>query len=261
MKGEVVGINTAIKTLGGGYEGVGFAVPSSRARRVASDLAEFGQVRRAYLGVTIRPIDPTSAEQLGSNAAALITSVTSPSPAAEAGIRPGDLIVLVDGRPIDGPAALQARIEVAKVGEPLTLTILRNGQNLVLSVKPEAQPERFNPTQTQQVSHPPGININVPGARISVPGPTINIGPPANPTTEGEPSLTPLPPAASASETSGVVPSKPTAEKPVIRSTPSNPESTPPADPGPKTSARPSILRGRATDESRPILIAARMPD
>ena len=57
LKGEVVGINTAIKTLGGGYEGVGFAVPASRARRVAADLAEFGRVRRAYLGVTIRPVD------------------------------------------------------------------------------------------------------------------------------------------------------------------------------------------------------------
>jgi serine protease Do len=244
MKGEVVGINTAIKTLGGGYEGVGFAVPSSRARRVASDLAEFGRVRRAYLGVTIRSIDASSAERLGSNAAALITSVTSPSPAAEAGIQPGDVIVLVDGRPIDGPGALQARIEVAKVGEPLTLTISRNGQNLVLPVKPEAQPERFNPPQTQQAGQPPGININVPGARINVPGPNINIGPPVNPSAEGEPSLTPLPPAGSA-------------EKPVIRSTPSNPESTPPADPGPKI----SNLRSRSVNESRPLLIAARMPD
>ena len=50
LRGEVIGINTAIKTMGGGYEGVGFAVPASRARRVAADLAEFGRVRRAYLG-------------------------------------------------------------------------------------------------------------------------------------------------------------------------------------------------------------------
>ena len=58
LKGEVVGINTALKTIGGGYEGVGFAVPASRARRVAADLAEFGRVRRAYLGVTIGPRRP-----------------------------------------------------------------------------------------------------------------------------------------------------------------------------------------------------------
>ena len=57
LNGEVVGINTAIKTLGGGYEGVGFAVPATRARRVAADLAEHGRVRRAYLGIQIGRVD------------------------------------------------------------------------------------------------------------------------------------------------------------------------------------------------------------
>src|SRR5439155_13365319 len=111
LRGEVVGINTAIKTLGGGYEGVGFAVPASRARRVAADLAEFGRVRRAYLGVTIRPVDPATAERLGSAAAALITGVAPGSPAAAAGLLGGDLILKVDGRPVEGPGPLQATIE------------------------------------------------------------------------------------------------------------------------------------------------------
>jgi serine protease Do len=258
LKGEVVGINTAIKTLGGGYEGVGFAVPSSRARRVASDLAEFGRVRRAYLGVTIRQLDASSAERLGSNAAAMITSVTTPSPAAEAGLRAGDVILLVDGRPIEGPGSLQARIEIARVGEPLNLTISRNGQSLVLPVKPETQPDRF--TQTQEPAQPPGININVPGARINVPGPNINIGPPANPPVEGEPPLNPLPPALPTPGASDVVPPKP-GEKSVIRSTPTSPDLPQPPGPGPQSSARPSPLRSRETGETRQILIAAQMPD
>ncbi len=257
LKGEVVGINSAIKTLGGGYEGIGFAVPSSRARRVAADLAEFGRVRRAYLGVTIRQLDAMSAERLGSNAAAMITSVTAPSPAAEAGLKAGDVILLVDGRAIEGPGSLQAMIEVAKVGEPLNLTLSREGKSLVVPVKPEAQPERFNPpTQTSQQ---PGININVPGARINVPGPNINIGPTARPSVEAEPPLGPLPAALPAPGTTEAVPPPPKpGEKPVIRSTPAAPDNTSPADSGPpKTTARSAV----PIDESRPFLVMARKPD
>src|SRR5262249_13169445 len=108
LKGEVVGINTAIKTLGGGYEGVGFAVPASRAPRVAADLAEFGRARRAYLGVSIRPVDPATADRLGSAGSALITGVAAASPAAAAGLLGGDVIVKVDGKPVEGPGPLQA---------------------------------------------------------------------------------------------------------------------------------------------------------
>jgi serine protease Do len=229
LKGEIVGINTAIKTLGGGYEGVGFAVPSSRARRVASDLAEFGRVRRAYLGVTIRQLDPMSAERLGANSAALITSITVPSPASQSGLQAGDVILQVDNRPIDGPGSLQAMIEVAKVGEPMNLTISRNGQTIVVPVRPEAQPERFSPPV--QASQAPGININVPGARINVPGPNINIGPPSNSASEAEPGLNPLPPAIPRPGAAEAVPPVP---KPVIRSTPNPAENPTPPNPGPQ---------------------------
>ena len=94
-------------------------MPASRARRVAADLAEFGRVRRAYLGVTIRPVNPSTADRLGSAAAALITGVAAASPAADAGLMAGDVILKVNGRPIEGPGPLQAIIEVAPVGKPL----------------------------------------------------------------------------------------------------------------------------------------------
>jgi serine protease Do len=231
LKGEVVGINSAIKTLNGGYEGVGFAVPSARARRVAADLAEFGRVRRAFLGVTIRPVDPQTAERLGSTAAAIITSVTSPGPASASGLAPGDVILQVDGRPIAGPGALQATIEVAKVGEPLNLTILRGNQApQVVAVWPEPQPERFSlaPGQAPVGLVPPGININVPGARINVPGPNLNIGPPPTvPPGEAEPTLTPNPP-----PNPGTVQPPVPADRPVIRSRPANPDDIPLPPPG-----------------------------
>ena len=253
LKGEVVGINSAIKTLGGGYEGIGFAVPSSRARRVAADLAEFGRVRRAYLGVTIRQLDAVSAERLSANAAAMITGVTTPSPASEAGLKTGDVILSVDGRPIEGPGSLQAMIEVARVGEPITLQISRNGQLLVIPVKPDAQPDRFNPPP--QAAQPPGININVPGARINVPGPNLNIGPRTNPPLDSEPPLGPLPPALPA-PTSTPMPPLPAeaTEKPVIRSTPAPKETGPTTDPGPK-------VESNNRDRPRTHLIAARKPD
>jgi serine protease Do len=216
LKGEVVGINTAIKTNGGGYEGVGFAVPASRARRVAADLMEFGRVRRAYLGVTIRPVDPATADRLGSAAAAMITGVAVASPAAEAGLQAGDVILKVDGKPIEGPGPLQAIIEVAAVGKPLALTIDRNGQVYDRPVLPEPQPDRLSLPASGQG----GININVPGASIAVPGPNMNIGPPRAVGPENEPPLnTAPPPAAGTPDPSTITPGA----RPTIRSRPTNP--------------------------------------
>lgn len=143
MKGEVVGINTAIKTVGGGYEGVGFAVPASRARRVASDLAEFGVVRRAFVGVNVRRAEPTDVERLNLPGAVVITLVAPESPAAIAGLRPGDLLVKIDGKVVVGPGPLQAMVEVATVGQPLILTIERDGKPREIKVVPRSQPERF----------------------------------------------------------------------------------------------------------------------
>jgi serine protease Do len=143
LKGEVVGINTAIKTVGGGYEGIGFAVPASRARRVVSDLAEFGRVRRAYVGITIRRADPAVLERLDVPGATVVTGVAAESPASDAGLRPGDLIVRVEGKPIVGPGPLQSLIEVAPVGKPLVVTVERDGKPRDFRIVPRSQPERF----------------------------------------------------------------------------------------------------------------------
>ncbi len=143
LNGEVVGINTAIKTLGGGYEGVGFAVPAARARRVAADLAEHGRVRRAYLGIQIGRVDRARAESLDLAGAVAINAVTVGSPAAVAGLRPGDIITGLQGKPVRGQGSLQSAIEVAPVGEPMSLTIDRDGKRLDVEVRPKEQPEAF----------------------------------------------------------------------------------------------------------------------
>jgi len=225
LRGEVVGINTALKTQGGGYEGVGFAVPAARARRVAADLAEFGRVRRAYLGVTIRPVDPATAARLGSTGAAMITTIAAASPADEAGLRPGDVITQVDGKPVEGPGPLQALIEVARVGEPLNLTVVNEGQARVVPVRPAPQPERYS--LPQAAAQPPGIHINVPGAYLNLPGPNLNIGPPPRVMVEPEPPLNLGPPAVAP----GAAPS--------TRSNPSPPAETgPPQETASRTPTR-----------------------
>ena len=143
MKGEVVGINTALKTVGGGYEGVGFAVPASRARRVAGDLAESGRVRRSFLGINVRRADAATLERLNVPGATVVSAVAPDSPAKAADLRPGDILLKVEGRPVVGPGPLQAMVEVAPVGKPLTLTIEREGKLRDMKITPRPQPERF----------------------------------------------------------------------------------------------------------------------
>lgn len=143
LQGQVVGISTALKTERGGFEGVGFAIPIVRARRVANDLAQFGSVRRAYLGVNIGPIDPMNAERIEQPGAVVINDVRPGSPADQAGLRRGDIVVALGGSAVQGTTALQSAIEFASIGEPLNLTVDRQGQRVELTVRPEAQPEAF----------------------------------------------------------------------------------------------------------------------
>ena len=202
LQGEVVGINTALKSNRGGYEGVGFAVPSSRARRVVAELAEFGRVRRAYLGITIRPLDTLTATRLNITDGAVVASVVVGSPAATAGLQPGDVILTVGGRPTGGAGTLQGMIEVAQVDEPLELTVDRRGQILAIEVRPGTQPDSFGlpgtpvePTTTTLIQpevvvpppfppevfvpppRPRGLHINVPGVNMRLPGPDLDITP------------------------------------------------------------------------------------
>ncbi len=201
LRGQVVGINTAIKTLGGGYEGVGFAVPASRARRVAADLVAFGRVRRSYLGVTIRPVDLATADRLNAPGAAVVSTVTTPGPADAAGVRPGDVIVGVGGKPATTLGILQAAIEVAPVGEPLEIAIDRGGRSLTLTILTQAQPERLGLPELAPapVIETGGFRLNLPGFQLNVPGPSRVVVPsPDGIARPDEPQLMPIPPEAGA---------------------------------------------------------------
>ncbi|MDX1578102.1 MAG: trypsin-like peptidase domain-containing protein [Gemmatimonadota bacterium] len=130
-RGEVIGMNTAIMSRTGFYQGYGFAVPIELVREVVDDLVEYGEVRRAIIGVSIEGVTAADARyfDLREVAGAKVVDVgiagEEESPAAEAGIRPGDLILAVDGDRIQSVGDLQRKIRTYEPGETVTLTIMR----------------------------------------------------------------------------------------------------------------------------------------
>jgi Do/DeqQ family serine protease len=144
LAGRVVGINTAIYSRSGGSLGIGFAIPVNMVR-VVVESARGGSaaVRRPWFGAKLQPITPDIAESLNLKrpAGALVASIAAKSPAARAGLRPGDLITAVDGQPVDDPNAFDYRFATKPLGGRATLTIERQGRASNLAVTLETAPE------------------------------------------------------------------------------------------------------------------------
>ena len=144
-RGELVGINTAIYSQSGGYQGVGFAVPSNLARRVMDELIKHGEVRRASIGrLDAIPLTSQLAQQLGvdSTRGAVVAQMVRDSEAYRAGIRPGDVIVSFNGAPVDDPGHFLRLLADSRIGTVATIEILRGGKRLDVQVRLEAPPER-----------------------------------------------------------------------------------------------------------------------
>jgi serine protease Do len=136
LRGEVVGINTAIASPTGTYAGYGFAVPIQLARRVADDLIRHGVVRRPRIGVEIRDVEPADVEVFGlSDANGSVVASLQDGPARDAGIRLGDVIVALDGAVIPHTSALMERIALRQPGERVTLDIVRYGNRQQLTLR------------------------------------------------------------------------------------------------------------------------------
>ncbi|MEZ6089804.1 MAG: trypsin-like peptidase domain-containing protein [Pirellulaceae bacterium] len=140
LDGEVVGISTAIATRSGGYQGIGFAVPINQAKWIANELAEFGEVRRASIGVSLAALNPRISGQLDlpMNQGILVVAVTKDHAAANAGVEPYDVILKLNGQPIMKPRELQEAIEREPIGSEQTLTLFRKGEQIELAVTLEA---------------------------------------------------------------------------------------------------------------------------
>ena len=134
--GDVIGINTAIYSQSGGSVGIGFAISSNLAERVAEQLIEFGQTRRGWLGVYIQEVTPDIAESLGLDDAigALISSVNEAGPAAKGGIQPGDVIVKFDGKLIEKMRDLPRIVAETDIGAKVKVELFRQGKRETVTV-------------------------------------------------------------------------------------------------------------------------------
>ncbi len=128
-RGEVVGINSQIYTRSGGYEGLSFAIPIDIALHVQKQIVAHGRARHAMIGVTVQEVNQSLADsfKLPRPEGALVAGVEPGSPAAQAGLQPGDVLQQIDGRPIVGSADLPAAVTLAQPGDKVALQVWRNG--------------------------------------------------------------------------------------------------------------------------------------
>ncbi len=165
--GKVVGVNSAIISPGGGSVGIGFAIPSNTVRTVVAQLEKTGHVTRGYLGVAAQPIRPDMAVALhmkknpdGSPPkGALVASVEPDSPAAKAGVQPGDVILQVNGEKIGNPRDLAVDISNVAPGSYATLKVLHNGEVQAITAKLSNLPDQSADTSGGPGNSTPDIGL------------------------------------------------------------------------------------------------------
>ena len=143
VRGELIGINTAIFSRSGGYMGIGFAIPSNMVREVVESLVKKGKVTRGWLGVQIQPLTSGLAEKFGlkDTQGILVSDVSENSPAAEAGMMRGDIILEFDGKRMEDPVHLRNEVAHTEPGKKIPVKIWRKGKEMTLIVKIEELPK------------------------------------------------------------------------------------------------------------------------
>jgi len=144
-RGELIGINTAIFSQSGGYQGIGFAVPSNLVRRILQDLSTYHEVRRGSIGfMEVAPLTTRLAEQLGATTTEgiVIVQMARRGPAVEAGIEPGDIILSVNGQKVEDGAQLVKLVADAPIGSTVTVDVLRDGRRRSFKVPVQALEQR-----------------------------------------------------------------------------------------------------------------------
>ncbi|MFV0443940.1 MAG: Do family serine endopeptidase [Planctomycetaceae bacterium] len=169
LDGQVVGINTAISTRGGGSDGIGFAVPINLANWVSHQLVDKGAVERAFLGVGIQKVDNDLSRQLGLTTlqGALVTEVRPETAAAQAGLMVGDVIVSFDGHDIREPRSLQNVVERASLQNSHKLVVIRNGERKELQVLLTSLPTTVTASEKSTIAAPAKSEFEQLGLEVS----------------------------------------------------------------------------------------------
>jgi serine protease Do len=136
VDGKLVGVNTLIYSQGGGNEGIGFAAPSNIVRNVFRQIRTYGRVRRGEIGVAAQTVTPALAEGLGlgSDAGVILGDVAPGSPAAQAGLQPGDVVLALNGKPMENGRQFRINVYTHGVGEHITIQVRRAGRALTVKV-------------------------------------------------------------------------------------------------------------------------------
>ncbi len=145
LRGEAIGMNTAIFTRSGGYMGIGFAIPINMVKIIMKQLITTGKVTRGWLGVVIQELNEDLAHSFGLEKpeGALITEVAENSPAAKAGLKPGDVIIAYNGKRVKNVAELRTMVALTQPGTKVKIVIVRNGRRKELTVTIGNQPSEF----------------------------------------------------------------------------------------------------------------------
>lgn len=145
LEGQVIGINSAIKSKSGGFQGVGLAISSNLAKMVMTQLLKDGVVRRGYLGVGIRDVDAEVAQkyQVKENAGVLVTKVFPDTPGSKAGLKVGDILTTIGGHPVREGGDLQKVVSTLPLGQPVEVTLVRAGEAQKAKVVIEEQPADY----------------------------------------------------------------------------------------------------------------------
>ena len=165
VDGKVMGVNTAIFTRSGGYMGIGFAIPSNVARKIADTLIGGKKVVRGFLGVTIQPVDENTAKDLGIKAGGLIHSVEPTSPAAKAGLKPGDIIVEIAGKPVKDISQIQRTVSGISPGTKIPVRVINYGDRKSRAVEvtigslPDATQSGENDEESASAPDPLGLSV------------------------------------------------------------------------------------------------------
>jgi len=141
--GEIVGINTAILSTSGGSIGIGFAIPIDKAKRLLDSLVQYGEIRRPWIGIYMQELTPELAEKFGVKKGVLVADVVKGSPADKASIQAGDVIQKVNGKSVDSGLDLREEILKTEIGEEITLTLVRKGEEIDITFSTGKEPEEI----------------------------------------------------------------------------------------------------------------------